>query len=521
MLYSDDVFRHVSGAPRGFVQPHNLSGMPPDTPLLVGFSGGADSALLLRLCQRYAADVGARVYAAHLNHGIRGAEADRDEAFCRAEAERLGVPLFVGHADVPAEAVASGESLETAARRVRYAFFASVMTGAESAGLTVTYLPTPACPVRPASLPLLLTAHHADDQLETVLLRLLRGTGIKGLGGIPPVRALPAGRPAGKPAGRPAGCVIRPLLRCTKADILTACERLGQSYVTDSTNLVPDTTRNALRCEVIPALNRLAGDGVPASAALRVSDSAREDADCLDQMASAWYTEHKTTGGVPVTELNGLHPAISGRVLLFAYREAVCKAVTDAESDGTLPADRTLTAAHLSALRTLCAQARPHSEIVLPHGFCAVVGDAPDRLLTFSPPQSRPDSQTVPGEVPLHKGDNPVGGYIVRLEIVSVPYEGGDAPLAEGFFPASMTGDALTARLRRPGDRILCHGMHKSLRKLYCDRHVPLAIRDALPVICTPDGILWAPLCAFADGHPAPVSGDALRITVMPHAHDS
>lgn len=510
MPYSDTAFCRASGAPHGFVQPHNLSGLSPDAPLLVAFSGGADSTLLLHLCVRYASGTGARVYAAHLNHGMRGAEADRDEAFCRAEAARLGVPLFVGHADVPAEAAASGESPETAARRVRYDFFASVMAGAgkNDTRIPTEYVPAPDAQSRPDALPLLLTAHHADDQLETVLLRLLRGTGIKGLGGIPPVRPL-----AGVPAGRPAGYVIRPLLRCTKSDILTACERLGLSYVTDSTNLVPDTTRNALRCEVIPALNRLAGDGVPASAALRVSDSAREDADCLDQLAFAWYEEHKTTGGVPVKQLNSLHPAICGRVLLSAYREAVSR-TGGCEPEGGLPADRTLTAAHLDALRTLCRQARPHSETVLPFGFRAAIGDAPDCLLTFSPPPARPDSQAVPGEVTLHKGDNPVGGYIVRLEVVSVPYEGSGVPIAEGFFPVPPADVPLTARLRRPGDRILCHGMHKSLKKLYCDRHIPLVIRDALPVICTPDGILWAPLCAFADGWPAPVTGDALRITI-------
>ena len=190
--------------------------LPNASAYLVALSGGADSRLLLELTIRALlerdprADVGSRVMAAHLHHGIRGEEAHRDEEFCRQVCESLGISLAVEHADIPALAAESGESIETVARRARYDFFQRVMTECR--------------------IPVLLTAHHADDNLETILDRLLRGSGTKGMGGIPPTRPLDT-TPDGSRRD-----IYRPLLEWTKQEILEACEELGLDYVTDSTN---------------------------------------------------------------------------------------------------------------------------------------------------------------------------------------------------------------------------------------------------------------------------------------------
>jgi len=125
--------------------------------ILLGFSGGADSLCLLHQLCVCRTLYGTRVYAAHVNHGIRGKEADRDEAFCRQTADALGVPLFVHHADVPAYASLHGLSIETAAREVRYAFFDACM--------------------KQHGIPQLAVAHTANDNLETVLFHLARGSG--------------------------------------------------------------------------------------------------------------------------------------------------------------------------------------------------------------------------------------------------------------------------------------------------------------------------------------------------------
>ena len=109
--------------PQAFKLPHVLSGMRSDTPILVGFSGGSDSTALLHLLCEYAKESGAKIYAAHVNHCIRGEEADRDEAFCKSFAESLGVEFFSLRIDVPKEAQKSGDSIETAARNIRYQIF--------------------------------------------------------------------------------------------------------------------------------------------------------------------------------------------------------------------------------------------------------------------------------------------------------------------------------------------------------------------------------------------------------------
>ena len=113
--------------PSGFKSPALLSGMSEDTPILVGLSGGADSSALLHMLSVYREQSGAKIYAAHVNHGIRGAEADRDEEFCREYAGSLGIEIFVLRADVPALAKERGESVETAARGLRYSYFEQIM----------------------------------------------------------------------------------------------------------------------------------------------------------------------------------------------------------------------------------------------------------------------------------------------------------------------------------------------------------------------------------------------------------
>ena len=188
---------------------HMLS---PGEPVLAALSGGADSVALLRALLA----LGYSVRAFHLNHCLRGAESDRDETFCRALCERLGVPLTVERIDVRAQT--AGEGIEAAARRIRYERLVAAAQGAKIA-----------------------TAHTADDNLETMLFHLARGTGPKGLAGIPPVR----------------GDIIRPLIGAERAQVEAYLAELGQDFVTDSTNLSGDYTRNRIRHEVVPVLRQL------------------------------------------------------------------------------------------------------------------------------------------------------------------------------------------------------------------------------------------------------------------------
>lgn len=471
-------------APRGFLLPHELTGLPPETPILVAFSGGADSTLLLSLMATYGKIYGAPVYAAHFHHGIRGDEADRDRVFCQAVADQTGVPLFTEEADIPALAAASGRSLELEARLARYAFFKKLMTK--------------------HNIPLLLTAHHANDQLETLLLRFLRGSGTKGMGGIRPVRRF----------GN--GFVARPLLNCSKDDILTACQALGLSYVTDSTNRENDAARNRLRHHLVPLMAELTDHGAPTEAALRLSANAREDEDFLSAMAEqAFLSCARGDGSLCRKSLAALHSAVGKRVLSHAFSLALANTDNSASSPLEDDGRYTLSSLHLDALWELTQKGQTGQQLHLPRQMRGILTrDA----LTFT---LHPHEPRIPSEgnlpVPLSLGlwdwDGGRMGILLREAEDSSPVAG--EVVAEATFPTSVL--PLTVRRREFGDTIVSHGMHKKLKKLLCDKNIPRDMRDRLPLVCygearTP---LWYPTVAFADGFPPPPEGEGIKITIF------
>ncbi len=477
--------------------------LPETLPCLVAFSGGADSRLLLELTvrallERDGEEGRRQVVAAHLHHGIRGGEADYDEAFCRRVCAELGVELVTGRADVPALAAETGESLETAARRARYAFFREIMTA--------------------RGIPSLLTAHHADDNLETVLERLLRGSGTRGMGGIPPVRELGV-----TPDGM-ALTVCRPLLSWTKRDILDACNGMGLNSVTDSTNLEQEHTRNRIRHTVIPALEAVAGEGIPQRTTARLAAAAREDEDCLMGLSEAQVDRCLSPDGdgLFLEELQAHYPAISKRMVAILYGRVT------AERD---PHDGsgTLNAAHLEALCELIVKGVPESSVTLPRGMEAKIRG---EWLYIRPAESMdpapPALSALPAEG-IHRFGEAVTVTVERSTAPLAP-ETGDTVFASAVFPADLPMPLLLRR-REAGDVILSHGMHKKLKKLLCDKGIPPHLRDCIPLIClpggTPDGDpLWYPGAAFRDGYPAPAEGECLRITVyvdprhIPHISD-
>ena len=190
----------------------------PGDSVVCGLSGGADSVcLLLCLCE-LSKRLGIKVEALHVNHCLRGSESDRDEEFCRTLCERLGVPFTAVACDVKTYAKEHSLSTEIAARELRYSIFREHTQEKK-----------------------LATAHNADDNIETVILNLVRGTALKGLAGIPPVR----------------GNIVRPLLSVSRAEIETFLSERDQDYVTDSTNLTDDYTRNKIRHRIIPLMKEL------------------------------------------------------------------------------------------------------------------------------------------------------------------------------------------------------------------------------------------------------------------------
>jgi tRNA(Ile)-lysidine synthetase-like protein len=192
--------------------------------LVLGFSGGADSTCLADALHA----LGAPLTLAHLNHRLRGADADADAEHAHAFAAARGLPCVIESIDVRAEAARRNQSVELAARELRYAFLASVAEARSGARV--------------------VTGHHADDQAETVLLRIVRGTGIEGLRAIQRVAAVP---------GAPHLSVLRPLLRLTRDEIERYCADLSLPVRHDASNMLVDAARNRVRQEILPALEHL------------------------------------------------------------------------------------------------------------------------------------------------------------------------------------------------------------------------------------------------------------------------
>lgn len=225
-----------------FIRENEL--IKPGSTLVCAVSGGKDSVCLLHVMRSLQKELFITVKAAHLNHQLRGEESDRDEAFVRNLCESLSVPLTVSRADVLARCKETGESVEEAARVLRYRFFASLEG-------------------------VVATAHTQDDNLETVLLNLVRGTALRGLCGIPPKR----------------GRIIRPMLCVSRAEVEAYLEQHALSHVEDSSNASSLPLRNRLRHEVVPLLAR--ENPKLSSAVFHMSEILREEDAYLDKEAAS------------------------------------------------------------------------------------------------------------------------------------------------------------------------------------------------------------------------------------------
>ena len=241
--------------------------------LLCAVSGGADSMCLLHLLHTGGWDV----TAAHFEHGIRGDESLRDAAFVEGWCRENGIPFVLGHGDAPGYAAEKGLSPEEAARELRYAF---LLEKAHELGADR-----------------ILTAHNLDDNAETLLFNLTRGSGTAGLGGIPNAR----------------GPILRPLLKTSRAEIEAYLSENAVPHVEDSTNQSDDYTRNLLRHQVVPLLRGI--NPRFSEAAARTSELAGRDEDCLSGMAEDFLRRELKDGLVSLNALRAQHPAVASRVV--------------------------------------------------------------------------------------------------------------------------------------------------------------------------------------------------------------
>lgn len=414
--------------------------LPEGASVVAALSGGADSTALLYFLCSLREEKKLKVAAAHLNHGLRGAEALRDERACAALCKRLGVPFYLKRADVAAEAKARGESIEQAGRRVRYAFLEE--TAAELGAR-------------------LATAHTLGDSVETMFINLLRGTGLRGLCGIPPVR----------------GNIIRPLLFDTRADIEAYCAAHGLSFVTDSTNAARAFTRNRVRLDAIPVFTGLN----PAffNMAARAMKNLAADEEYLSKGAARALDA--AARGENIYSLDAfakMEPPLFAR----AAAEAVFRGT------GREPEEK-----HIRLLRSLAENGG--GAVGLPGGFRAEArkGNLVFRGAAFA------EKPAPPPAVPLAPGVFERGGFRVTAEKIGPETDEKYLKIIhKQYFNslvdcAKMKGNPVL-RTRRPGDRLRpCgRGVTKTLKKWMNEEAVPVRLRDLMPVAADEEGILWA-----------------------------
>lgn len=444
----------------------------PGDRVLAAVSGGADSMTMLHCLLALREELGlAEVAAAHLHHGLRGEEADRDAAFVREQCALWDVPLTVEHADVAAEAARCGEGIEEAGRRVRYAFLTRLAADRGAAAAV---------------------AHTQSDSVETLLLHLARGCGLRGLCGIPAARNLEADGQTVR--------LIRPLIDVTRADVEAYCTAQRIPFVTDSTNGSMEFARNRVRMQVIPALTELYSGASDAIA--RLTKLARRDEDYLESAARAALDESAFRdgyGGWRAERLAELPPALQSRALRLA---AAC---VDER------AARALTEEHLGRLAA-----------VLQGGRAVVAGGLTARAaqgrITFYSTMSEACEHAA--KIPLVFGQSlSFFGRLYRASVWTLEELEKRKKIHKNLLKNSCNYDKITGNLilrpRRAGDRFhpSGRGIGKSLKKLLAEGGVPAEARDAVPIVCDEQGIVL--VCGFGCDERVRIDGGCRRVLVL------
>jgi tRNA(Ile)-lysidine synthase len=425
-----------------------------DAHLLVAVSGGCDSVSLLHLLRFAADDVGLRVTAAHFDHAMRPGS-DRDAAWVRGLCGAWGVPLV-------AERAAAEPRTEEEARDARYAFLrrAQAETGA-------AYL---------------ATAHHADDQAETVLFRVLRGTGLPGLAGIPP---------------RDDTGLIRPLLPFWRAEIVRYAREAGLAWREDATNALADLARNRIRLRLLPEIERHVAPGARRSLA-RLAELAREDQAAWDAVLAPVLAEVLREDDGAVVLVRERLAAYDWRVAARVLRAALRRVGATPGRAGTRLALQFITQAPSGRTLALPGGVRITTEFGL-----ARLERAPREA-----PQAPPDEPLVIGRADAGEARFRVGGaeWTARWGAEDGGWVDDERTMRMAIDRVRFP---LTLRARAPGDRVRTRAGTRPLKKLLGEARVPLRRRGTLPVLADATGaVLWVPGVARAEGC-APAPGEA------------
>lgn len=412
--------------------------------LLVGLSGGPDSVALLKVAAQWGQLRNQPVAAAHLNHNLRGTHSDADARFCQELCQQLEIPLFLKDEDPRPLARSRGAGLEEAARILRHSFFSGILADEEN-------------------LHCVATGHHRNDQVETVIMRLFRGTGPDGMAGILPV----------------SGAVIHPLLEVRRSEILAWLEQENQPWRQDASNLDGDNTRSRLRRELLPMVQSIFGQGADQTAA-RLAELWQADLDFLNHTAQE--TLNRLTGSstdeLPIDQWLALQPGLAVRVLRLWLQKS-----------GLVPTQR-LESVHLMNISTWLREGTSGTGIDLPGG--GRLERVFDRLRLVAGGQKA---------VPMRNA----GDFRILVASCEGPQDPENHGREEAFgrevgldtwnltCPSSVLKGNLRVRNWQQGDRIRSLGLDGSrkLSDLFREQQLNAEERNGTLVVEDDEGILW------------------------------
>ncbi|MDU2064826.1 MAG: tRNA lysidine(34) synthetase TilS [Sporomusaceae bacterium] len=445
---------------KAFIDSHEL--ILPGDKIIIACSGGSDSVALTCILKDLEKTYHHQLYLAHLHHGLRGTEADRDEAYVKQLSDNLQIPFFVARCEVSSYAKQQGFSLEEAGRILRYRFLEETakQVGAEK----------------------IATGHHQDDQAETVLMNLLRGSGSSGLKGILPKN----------------GNRIRPLLAVNKEMIQQYLTKLGIETCYDSTNTDQKILRNRLRLSLLPTLQLEYNNHIKESLC-RTALIAQQEHDFLLQAAYEAYenTVWEEADGVFVSQrLQSYHKAVQREVFRLAIEK----------KQGHL---RGISFHHVEQLSKMLFSWTVGTYYPLPQKLIAYKGYDTVKLMRQGTKReaiasTAPQALSIPGKTILFS-------FAAAIEAVVTT----EAPLKADKNEAWFDYDALTSplfiRSRQPGDRFTPSQMQgtQKIKKYLIDHKVPQESRDKVPILYNDQGILW--LCGLRQSALAAVSAATRR----------
>ena len=403
--------------------------------VLVGLSGGADSIMLLCVLYKYAKENEPfKILAVHVNHGIRGAEADSDQAFSKEFAEALGIEFKSFYRDIPMLAKECKKGLEETARDFRYFTFNDIICGRKD----ISYI---------------CVAHNSTDNLETVIFNIMRGTGLKGLSGIHPTR----------------DNVLRPLIYASSEEIRLALNASGIEYVTDSTNLTTDYSRNYIRHEILPRLNRLSGS--PEDSALRMTKIVREDNSFLEKSAKDFLSMYRMPYRIAVSELRSLHPALLSRTISMMVEN----------TSGNIP-----TYTQITELKELISKDNFRFDLIGEVSFVC------ERGICFI--ETKDCDKALPFDVKLNIGVNKIEGYEGMIILSEEPILNSFSNVYKISIQQIINSDIIKGELfvrsKADGDKYVYGGITRKLKKVFNDKNIPPSQRNTVPVIYDDQGIV-------------------------------